>query len=207
MQVKWGYLRETTENALKDGKDKFTGILRTGLNEYLSVIYPNINDWIHNERTGLIKEGRTALLRPDYRSESLKLIVEYDGLPHYTSPDVIIRDYENTKFYVSQGYRVVRIPFFIQLTNKAVLKLFGVNVQEELFPENVTCLHPIEHNTPAYLCPMGIRRMAREFYEFPEQYEINRVLLYCLNDEVHTEITYLMNEYNIHSNFMSQNPN
>lgn len=51
------------------------------------------------------------------RSESLKLIVEIDGLPHYQNPIVILKDKEKTKLYEEFGYKVVRIPYFIQLTN------------------------------------------------------------------------------------------
>lgn len=37
-----GYLRETKEVALKAGVDKNTGICRSGLEEYLSIIFPGI---------------------------------------------------------------------------------------------------------------------------------------------------------------------
>ncbi len=30
------------------------------------------------------------------RSEHLKLIIEFDGLPHYTNPDIIEKDSKNT---------------------------------------------------------------------------------------------------------------
>ena len=42
----WGFVRENTEKAIKSGIDKDTGLSRTGLNEYLSVIFPVVNDWI-----------------------------------------------------------------------------------------------------------------------------------------------------------------
>ena len=35
----FGYLRETKEIAKKDGNDPTTGLCRTGLEEYLEVIY------------------------------------------------------------------------------------------------------------------------------------------------------------------------
>lgn len=41
---KWGYLRETSELALKAGIDKNTGLHRTGLNDYLKVIFPDVDD-------------------------------------------------------------------------------------------------------------------------------------------------------------------
>lgn len=49
---KWGFLRETTEMAKKAGKDKETGLHRTGLDIYLKVIFPHINDWIHDKTLG-----------------------------------------------------------------------------------------------------------------------------------------------------------
>jgi len=80
---KWGYLRETKEKAIRDGLDPDTGLHRTGLEEYLAVIFPDTSDWIHDKS---IKEinGLKCNYRPDYRSESLKLIVEFDGIFHYT---------------------------------------------------------------------------------------------------------------------------
>lgn len=41
---------------------------------------------------------------------------------------MIRKDGENQKIYESFGYHVVRIPFFIQLTNEVVKILFGVEV-------------------------------------------------------------------------------
>ena len=49
MKKVWGFLRETTELANKAGIDKDTGLLRTGLDEYLKVIFPDTNDWIHDK--------------------------------------------------------------------------------------------------------------------------------------------------------------
>jgi len=39
MSSKWGFLRETTKVAIKAGIDADTGLHRTVLNEYLSVIF------------------------------------------------------------------------------------------------------------------------------------------------------------------------
>lgn len=37
---KWGFLRETKELAAKAGIDKDTGLYRTGMEDYLAVIFP-----------------------------------------------------------------------------------------------------------------------------------------------------------------------
>ena len=194
MNKKWGFLRETYVMAEKAGIDKDTGLHRTGLEEYLKVIFPKTDDWIHDKALGKINETLYRS-RPDYRSEKLKLIIEFDGLPHYTYPDIIEKDFKNTDLYTSFGYKVVRIPYFIQLTNKAVKTLFEVEVSEDLFDETVSSLGIKGRNTPAYLCPAGIKRMAEEFKKFPEQYETNIDSLKKQNDSFKSGVDFLENEY------------
>ncbi len=188
----WGFLRETTENAEKAGIDKATDLPRTGLNEYLSVIFPETTDWVHDKSIGELN-GKKSRCRPDYKSESLKLIVEFDGLQHYTSPDKIIDDYEKKKSYENAGYKCVRIPYFIQLTQSAVKTLFGVDVSQPLFDPRFPSLN-IEKPypcSPAYLCPAGIARMAKEFRLFPEQYKTNVEYLESLNEPFFTGVDLL----------------
>ena len=192
---KWGFVRETVEAAKKAGIDADTGLHRTGLEEYLSVVFPNVNDWVHDKSTGLIKDCKPTKMRPDYRSETLKMIVEFDGLQHYTSPENIIKDVEHTLFYQENGYKVVRIPYFIQLTNKAVETLFEVKVAEPLFDESIPSMGPKGHNTPAYLCFSGIKRMAQEFHRFPEQYLVNVNYLKKQKEQRLVEVEILEREY------------
>lgn len=195
MNIKWGFLRETKIMAEKAGIDMDTGLHRTGLEDYLKIIYPNINDWIHDKALGKIN-GVSYRSRPDYRSEYLKLIIEFDGLPHYTNPDIIENDTKNTNLYTGFGYKVVRIPYFIQLTNKVVETLFGVKISENLFDGIVPSLGIKGRNTPAYLCPAGIQRMAEEFKKFPDQYLTNIDALKKHNDPFKSGIDFLEKEYN-----------
>jgi hypothetical protein len=195
MKTKWGFLRETNALAKQAGIDKDTGIHRTGLEEYLKVIFPNINDWIHDKTIGL-KNGIQYRSRPDYRSEELKLIIEFDGLQHYTKPDIIEKDIKTKELYENFGYGVVRIPYFIQLSNKAVKTLFNVEVAEELFDEKISSLGIRGQNTPAYLCPAGLKRMAQEFKKFPEQYKTNIDFLKMQNDIFRSGVDFLEYEYN-----------
>ena len=166
---KFGYLRETSEAAKKAGHDPLTGLNRTGLDEYLAVIFPG-KIFIHNQAFGG-DDKRLSRHRPDYRNDELKLIIEFDGLPHYQRPQKIVDDEATTKLYQEAGYKVVRIPFFIQLTNKAVVELFGIHVQEDLFDGSFPSLN--EYCSPANLCPLGVERMAKEFLRFPDQYATN----------------------------------
>ncbi|MCI2061755.1 MAG: DUF559 domain-containing protein [Eubacteriaceae bacterium] len=192
---KWGYLRETKELAERAGRDADTGLHRTGLEEYLAVIFPGTTDWIHDKTISNLPEGIKSRKRPDYRSESLKMIVEFDGTPHYDSPQKIRDDEMATEFYESLGYKVVRIPFFIQLTNKVVKQLFGVDVEEPLFNESIPSMGPKGIN-PASICGAGIMRMAKEFRKFPEQYAVNLEYLKAANDEYLTGAELLETMYN-----------
>jgi len=184
---KWGFLRETNELAKKAGIDRDTGLHRTGLEDYLQVIFPHVDDWIHDKALGEVN-GISYRSRPDYRSEKLKLIVEFDGLQHYTKPDIIEKDLKNTKLYEGIGYKVVRIPYFIQLSNKAVKILFDIVVSEELFDETISSLGVQGQNTPAYLCPAGLNRMAVDFIKFSEQYKTNIEFLKKQNDPYRTGV-------------------
>ena len=188
VKEKWGFLRETTEAAIKAGVDRGTGLHRTGLNEYLKVIFPDIDDWVHDKALGLTVNNKVCRKRPDYRSEKLKMIVEFDGIQHYTMPDRIKNDVLSTKFYESLGYKVVRIPYFIQLTNKAVKYFFNVDVKEPLFNENIHSMDKNDRNTPAFLCGAGVLRMIEEFKHHPEQYRVNKEFLISQNDQFLTGV-------------------
>lgn len=187
-----GFLRETKKAAIKAGLDKATGLCRSGLDEYLNIIFPG-KVWVHDKIFG--RRGDELIrTRPDYLCEELKLIIEFDGIQHYQSPKQILKDIENTKRYEKYGYRVIRIPYFIQLTNKVVKQLFNVDVEEELFPEGVTSLG-YNDGDPAFLCPSGIERMAKEFKQFPEQYAINIKFLKSIDDDFMTGASLLEKAY------------
>lgn len=179
---KWGFLRETKELATKAGIDADTGLHRTGLEEYLTVIFPNVTDWVHDKTVDTIPKELKCRKRPDYRSETLKLIIEFDGTPHYTEPKVIRSDVENTKFYERFGYKVVRIPFFIQLTNQAIKEFFGVDIAEPMFNASIPSIG-IGGANPANICWAGLCRMAKEFRRFPEQYATNLKFLRSFHDD------------------------
>lgn len=197
-EIVWGFLRETNEMAEKAGIDPKTKLPRTGLETYLAKIYPNVNDWVHDQTLPeeIETERKIGRIRPDYRSEKLKMIVEFDGTQHYQSPFQIKRDQENTEKYKELGYKVVRIPFFIQLSKEAVKVLFGVDMSEELFiEENHPSLGKDDKCTPACFCPAGIKRMAKEFLKFPNQYKINLDQLKADKNEFLTGVGLLESEY------------
>lgn len=91
--------------------------------EYLHLIFPNIDDWTHN------KKFKDTRFRPDYLSESLKLIVEFDGYQHYQNPYVIARDTYKNELYENAGYTIIRIPHFIQMETNSIKYFFNKDVE------------------------------------------------------------------------------
>lgn len=193
MKNKWGFLRETNALTQKAGVDKDTGLHRTGMEDYLAVIFPDIpqSEWIHDKAI----DGAGKRIRPDYRHEKSKLIIEFDGVRHYQDPECIKADYENQKFYEEIGYKVVRIPYFIQLSNDVVRQMFGKDVEEPLFDATIPSMGIKGKNTPAYCCPAGLKRMAKEFHDYPQQYQVNLSALQQAGDECLSGAAMLEEEY------------
>ena len=182
-QQRWGFLRETQKKAELTGIDPNTGLHRTGLERYLSVIFPN-HTWIHDRAFGTQDDGASYRIRPDYRCEELRLIVEFDGLLHYQRPETVKKDLENQAIYEKYGYKVIRIPYFIQLTQAVVKELFGVEVNEPLFSPDIPSMSTQDKNTPAYCCPDGLIRMAEELKRFPQQMAVNVEALQNEDDQL-----------------------
>ena len=105
-------------------------------------------------------------------------------------------DIYNTAQYTKAGYKVIRIPYFIQLSNKAIETIFGVKIQEPMFEASIPSMGLKGKNTPATLCKLGLERMAREFLAFPEQYEVNVNALKASERRTETGVDLLENEYN-----------
>lgn len=195
----FGYLRETEKEAIKAGIDRDTGLPRTGLDTYLKYLFPNIDDWIHDKRVpNLYYEEKISKFRPDFRSETLKMIIEFDGLPHYQKPDIILNDILKNKIYKENGYKVIRIPYFIQLTKESVKTLFGIDLDIDLFDLSLVnknmSLGIHSRATPAYLCPLGIKRMAEDYIKFPKHLQVDLDYLKKINNDNLTGLSYLENE-------------
>ena len=166
-QPKWTWLREKLTGDNEKDIDPITGWRRTPFEKYRDVIFPEVDDWIH------IRKCPGTNSYPDFRSETLKMVIEVDDPLHYTNPAKILDDRKKDIQYRALGYEVVRIPYFIQLTNQAVKQLFHRDVSEPLFNPLLPSLFAELTNTPAFLCPAGLLRMAHEFHAFPDQYEVN----------------------------------
>lgn len=104
--------------------------------------------------------------RPDYRFETIKLIVEFDGYRHYQNTAVILSDYQKDKIYSAMGYRIFRLPYFIQMTSKIISQLFNQTI-----PYNQTYPHGFideQALLPADFCELGIQRFLSDLNTFED---------------------------------------
>lgn len=88
--------------------------------------------------------------RPDYRCDELKLIVEFDGYQHFNSHKVQEMDEIKDMAYGDMGYRIVGIPYFVQLSSLMIFHWFGVKLDytqtySHGFVSDV-CLRPRDFN-------------------------------------------------------------
>lgn len=130
------------------------------LGQCLAEIFPDY-EFIHDKAV----PGAGISNRPDYRCEALKLIVEFDGYQHYCQVDTIFKDRLKDEAYASMGYRIVRIPYFVQLTSDVVKYYFGVDdVDMQInFPHGFIADKGAK--LPAEYCSLGIIRFMNELRE------------------------------------------
>lgn len=95
------------------------------LGETLEKIFPDV-EWIHNRKV----PNSGINNRPDYRSDDLMLIVEFDGNRHYQQVDLIQKDCLKDATYEVMGYKVVRIPYFVQLSRDSIKLFFDKDIPE-----------------------------------------------------------------------------
>lgn len=114
-----------------------------------------------------IVPGIVGRYRPDYRSERHKSIIEFDGNQHYQRAANILRDVEKDAVFVAAGYRVIRIPYFVQLDSKVIYLLFGNLVHDRSplkdFPHGFIANEVV---FPADFCELGIERFLSDLDRF-----------------------------------------
>lgn len=118
-------------------------------------------DWIHNKKFG---PGR-----PDYRNDVEKLIIEFDGIQHYTQPPTILKDKEKDTYALQQGYEVIRIPYFVQLSSDTIKHWFNISTDyTQTYPHGFISEKAITQMLPSFYCSLGVERFKQEMGKYPE---------------------------------------
>lgn len=141
-------------------KKPYLFLLEEGLMDALKVVFPHTDDWVRN------KNFLGCNIRPDYRSDSLKICIEYDGYQHYTKSSSFSNDKLKDSIYKSAGYKSIHIPYFVQLSQKTLKVLFGVRVNwKQLYPHGFISDEPTAV-LPADFCELGIRKFIEDLKTF-----------------------------------------
>lgn len=118
--------------------------------EFYKTYFPN-NECLFNKK--IIKHLN---FRPDICDFTLKRIIEFDGYLHYTKASTIVLDEYKDKEYAKLGFKTIRIPYFIQLTNQISQKLFNITQKEPIdYPHGFIDDKVI---LPSNFCSAGIDR-------------------------------------------------
>lgn len=120
--------------------------------------------------TKFLKGVKFNRFKPDLVNEDLKIIVEFNGFTHYTRFDVQERDFRKYKLFGESGYKVVQIPYFVQLTQETLEYYFcGFEYKKDLefsnFPHGFIskdCVRPRDFNR------FGLSRFHNELEELPK---------------------------------------
>jgi len=93
------------------------------------------------------------------------VVVEFDGDEHYRNTLKIKADNEKDAVAREQGFKVVRVPYWVQLDTPMLKHWFGIDaVIEQAFPHGFISTKIF----PASYCAMGILRFERELAALPE---------------------------------------
>lgn len=120
-------------------------------------------DILYNKRM----PGAVRNYRPDYRSEKFKFVVEFDGFRHYQNTGVVLDDYLKTEEMSNLGDKVIRIPYFVQLSSQVVRNLFGAFTGDHSpfldYPHGFISDKAL---LPADFCEVGLLRFHQDLEDF-----------------------------------------
>lgn len=126
---------------------------------FLNEFFPN--DFIHNK---CVNKSLNKRFKPDYCSEKMKIIIEFDGYLHYNNSKQIKRDFKKDLEYLNLGYKIIRIPYFIQLSDNLIKIIFNKKISflqnyKNGFIDSKALL-------PADYCELGILRFKNNLEQF-----------------------------------------
>ena len=99
-----------------------------------------------------------------YQGDLGQVAVEFDGDAHYRDSLKIKADLEKDELARLGGYKVVRVPYWVQLTSETLAHYFGLEadiIQD--FPHGFITTKMF----PASFCEMGVTRFERELDSLP----------------------------------------
>lgn len=114
-----------------------------------------------------------------YALDGSTVAVEYDGPDHYRNTLKIKADGEKNDFATANGIRLIRVPFWVQLTTSTLAHYFQFNARvEQNFPHGFITTKYF----PASFCELGIERFRAELDALPA--DVKTAVVSSLADRV-----------------------
>jgi hypothetical protein len=99
-----------------------------------------------------------------YELRGQTTVVEFDGDEHYRGSLKIRADRDKDRIALDLGYRIVRIPYWVQLTTETLEFYFGLQAQVvQDFPHGFITTKVF----PASFCELGVARFRSELFSLP----------------------------------------
>ncbi len=106
-----------------------------------------------------------------FKDNGETVLVEYDGDEHYRDSLKIKADAHKASLAITHGTRLVRVPYWAQLTNQTARHYFGLEAEiEQSFPHGFITTKLF----PASFCEMGVERFRRELGDGNRDGDANR---------------------------------
>ena len=100
-----------------------------------------------------------------YKEDNKIVFVEFDGDRHYREPFVIKNDNNKNRIAKESGCKVIRIPYWVQLTTQTLKYYFDIdNEINQNFPHGFITSKWF----PSSYCELGLERFAKELLTLPE---------------------------------------
>jgi hypothetical protein len=102
----------------------------------------------------------------------MKIIIEFDGDSklningHYSSAKVILNDYKKDEVYKAMDWKIIRIPYFVQISTNSIYDLFGIKEikVEQIYPHG---FWDEKARLPADFNELGIQRFENDLKRLP----------------------------------------
>ena len=156
-------MQSVESKSVKDLENELTGkyLTEENLGKVLNVLYPNF-EWIHDKKFQAVK-GIRHNFRPDYCCHELKMCIEFDGPDHFTKANVIQAGFNKDEVLKELGYKVIRVPYFIQLDTEGIRYFFNLSVEFDYGFKHGFISKSVP--LPANFCEQGIWKFKSIMYE------------------------------------------
>jgi len=153
------YTRRKIKKTTKAEYAKKDFLNEHNLEKLLAELYPGIV-FVHDRQV----TGSGCKMRPDFQCKNMKMLVEFDGFRHYTDSQNVFLDRMKNEHFERRGYKVVRIPYFVQPCASTIKILFGLDVEYlQKYPHG---FHDENFMSPADFCFAGIYRFLADLERF-----------------------------------------